>query len=67
MISINYLKKSFHQNILKWADTSDVREWACAGVATSTLAHYPGPATIDQLKKNIFSREWYIRRMQVSL
>lgn len=48
--------------ILKWADTSDVREWACAGVATSTLAHYPGPATIDQLKNNIFSREWYIRR-----
>ncbi len=48
--------------VLSWANNDDVDYMACTGVATSTLIAYPGQKTIEQLIRNITSRDWYVRR-----
>lgn len=48
--------------VLSWANNDDVDYMACTRVATSTLIAYPGQKTIEQLIRNITSRDWHVRR-----
>ena len=48
--------------VLSWANNDDVDYMACTGVATSTLIAYPGQKTIEQLTRNVTSKDWYVRR-----
>ena len=48
--------------ILSWANNDDVDYIACTSVATSTLIAYHGQETIEQLIRNVTSRDWYVRR-----
>lgn len=37
------------------------QKWEYAAIASSALAAYPGPETVEVLKTNLYSPNWYIR------
>ena len=48
--------------VLSWANNDDVDYMVCTDVATSTLIAYPGQKKIEQLTRNVTSKDWYVRR-----
>lgn len=62
---IRYFGKYRHQPVypyLLWlADGNNGLNWEYAAIASSALAIYPGEATVELLKKNLCSPNWYVR------
>lgn len=56
-----YIYKPAYPLLLKFADEDEVSRWEYAAIATAALSRYPRQDTIDVLKKNLTSREWYVR------
>ena len=47
--------------LLKLADEKNVSRWEYAAIASSALASYSHPDTIEALKNNLQSSNWYVR------
>lgn len=47
--------------LLELADEKAVSRWEYAAIATQALSKYPRSTTIDALKHNLSSHEWYVR------
>lgn len=43
------------------AGNRDSGKWEYAAIASNSLVSYPGDDTVDILKNNLYSRNWYIR------
>lgn len=63
--SIRYLGKcSFekaYEPLLRLARDGSELNWEYAAIASTALALYPGERTVQILKENLYSRNWYIR------
>lgn len=47
--------------LLDFAANYDNRRWEYASIASQSLASYPSEHTVEILKENLHSREWYVR------
>lgn len=49
------------QTLLELAECRNDARWEYATIASTALSAYPGDRTIERLKRNLYSRNWYIR------
>lgn len=62
---IRYLGKyrydAAYEYLMHLADKSSDMKWEYSAIASSALAIYPGCDTVALLKRNLYSKNWYIR------
>ena len=63
--AIRYLGKyrfeRAYGTLCRFAAENSEKKWEYAAVASTALGSYPGDNTVDILKRNLYSRKWYIR------
>lgn len=63
--AIRYLGKyplaAAYTLLCRLAEDGGDGQWQYAAIASTALAAYPGETTVQILKKNLYSRNWYIR------
>ena len=47
--------------LMSLADEKAVSRWEYAAIVSAALSAYPSDATLARLKRNLSSKEWYIR------
>lgn len=50
-----------YETLLELAECRNDARWEYAAIASTALCAYPGDETIERLKRNLYSRNWYIR------
>lgn len=50
-----------YDTLLDLAECRNDARWEYAAIASTALCGYPGGETIERLKRNLYSRNWYIR------
>ena len=50
-----------YEQLMKYAEHEDEMHWEYTSITCFALASYPGERTIEVLKKNLSSRNWYVR------
>ena len=50
-----------YETLLDLAECRNDARWEYAAIASTALCAYPGDETIERLKRNLYSRNWYIR------
>lgn len=50
-----------YDTLLELAECRNDARWEYAAIASTALCAYPGDETIERLKRNLYSRNWYIR------
>lgn len=62
---IRYLGKypweAAYEPLCRLAKDSGEQRWEYAAIAATALASYPGEETVEILKSNLYSRNWYVR------
>ena len=56
-----YRYDAAHDCLMQLADEGNGMEWEYSAIASSALAVYPGDDTVALLKRNLYSKNWYIR------
>ncbi len=63
--AIRYLGKyplpEAYEQLCRLAEDNSEQKWEYAAIASTALAAYPGNETVDTLKRNLYSRNWYVR------
>lgn len=63
--SIRYLGKypffKAYETLCRLAQEGLEQKWQYSAIASTALGSYPGDKTAEILKKNLYSRNWYIR------
>ena len=63
--AIRYLGKyrfdRAYETLCGFAAENSEQQWQYAAIASTALGSYPGADTVDILKRNLYSRNWYIR------
>ncbi len=63
--SIRYLGKhpyeAAYPYLLQLAGLTNHAKWEYVVVASAALGSYPGEATVEQLKRNLYNPSWYVR------
>lgn len=63
--AIRYLGKYYYgeayEILCSMAKNENFDKWQYAAIASTALAIYPGAETVELLKNNLYSRNWYIR------
>ncbi|HIT34539.1 MAG TPA: hypothetical protein IAC31_07960 [Candidatus Faecousia intestinigallinarum] len=63
--AIRYFGKYAYQPalppLLAFAAEKDPAQWEYAAISVSSLARYPGPEVVQQLKEALHSSNWYVR------
>lgn len=63
--AIRYLGKypyePAYEQLMKYAEHEDETRWEYTSITCFSLASYPGERTVAALKKNLSSRNWYVR------
>lgn len=63
--AIRYLGKypflNAYEPLCRLAEENSEQKWEYAAIASTALGVYPGNKTVDILKNNLYSRNWYIR------
>lgn len=50
-----------YEQLMKYAEHEDEMHWEYTSITCFALASYPGERTVEVLKKNLSSRNWYVR------
>lgn len=50
-----------YEQLMKYAEHEDESRWEYTSITCFALASYPGERTVAVLKKNLSSRNWYVR------
>ncbi len=50
-----------YEQLMKYAEHEDEMHWEYTSITCFALASYPGERTVAVLKKNLSSRNWYVR------
>lgn len=63
--AIRYLGKyrydEAYDELCRLAAEKDAEKWQYSAIASTALAIYPGERSVELLKSNLYSRNWYIR------
>lgn len=63
--AIRYLGKykfdKSYDTLCYMAERSNVEKWQYTAIASTALASYPAEKTVEILKNNLYSRNWYVR------
>lgn len=63
--AIRYLGKypfdNAYEKLCSLSENDNSEKWQYSAIASTALASYPKPETVDILKNNLYSRNWYIR------
>ncbi len=50
-----------YEQLMQYAEHEDEMHWEYTSITCFALASYPGERTVEVLKKNLSSRNWYVR------
>ncbi len=63
--AIRYLGKyplsEAYEPLRRLAEDNSEQRWEYAAIASTALTAYPGNETVETLKRNLYSRNWYVR------